>query len=302
MASLQPSCTDAVPSNQLNPDEVWENFRSILDLVYNKKSMSHHRFMELYNEMYSYIYMSVQVEGRPHRQSVDNTAGRTIIYQKFLEYLELHVTRLFQNCSELKNEDLLDFYLNQWEQYKISSKNLNSICAFMNRQWICKTYEEGGIKVSDIYQLCLVAWLKSFTVMLTGPVTVAVLKLIERARNGEVVDPNLISGTVQSFIELGETKRYDNLTKGPILDFYEKFFEINFLEHTKKYYLQEASTTFAGYPESDYWNRVEQRLDQERTRARLYGLDKSTEDKVIKICERALVQKDLESLLVACKI
>ncbi|KAH0540924.1 cullin-1-like [Cotesia glomerata] len=302
MASLQPLCTDAVPSNPLNLDEVWENFRFALDHVYNDRSMSQHRFMELYYQIYNYFYIFVQVKGRPPSRFFDNTAGRMTIYQKLLEYLELHVSRLFQNYSGLKNEDLLNFYLSKWQQYKISSKKFNGICAFMNRQWVYRAFEEGKIKVSDIYQLCLLAWLNFFSVMLCGPVTVAVLQLIERERNGEVLDQNLISGTVQSLIEFGETERFNFPLDGPILHFYEKYFEIYFLEHSEKYYQREASTTFAGYPESEYWNKVQQRLDQERNRAKLYGLPKSTEEKLIEICERALIPKDLESLLAACKI
>lgn len=302
MASLQPLFTDPVPSHPLNLDEVWKNFHSSLDYVYSEQSMSHHRFMELYNQMYSYFYIKIRVKGQPHSQFFENPIGRTIVYQKLLEYLELHISRLFQNLSGLKHEALLYFYLNKWQQYKSSSKKLNGICSFMNRQWVFREFEEGKIKVSDIYQLCLLAWFNFFTVMLTGPVTAAVLQLIERERNGEVVDPNLISGIVQSFIELGEAERINHLPVGPILDFYQKHFEIYFLEHTEQYYLREASTTFAAYPESEYWNRVQQRLDQEKTRARLYGLHKSTEDKLIKICERAFIPKDLESLLAACKI
>ena len=56
---------------------------------------------------------------------------------------------LFQSGQELTGECLLDFYSQQWEEYKLSSKVLNGVFGYLNTHWVKHEWEEGR---KDIFE------------------------------------------------------------------------------------------------------------------------------------------------------
>ena len=144
-------------------------------------------------------------------------------------------------------------------------------------------------------QLALVAWKHNFFNHFTNQggisrLTLAVLRQIERQRNGEDVDSSLLKQVIESYGELQVHRACGTDTRTVLLgidqadaqranlEVYGQHFQTPFLEATRQYYIVESKAFVANNSVSDYMKKAEDRLDEEAQRVTLYLNDSTRKD------------------------
>ena len=207
------------------------------------------------------------------------------LYQNLKDYLKLHLADIHEKSKGHADEALLTFYIREWDRYTTAAKYTNHLFRYLNRHWVKREIDEGKKDVYDVYTLHLVEWREELFNKVHENVMAAVLKMVEKQRNGETIEQAQIKSIVDSFVSLGLDET--DSTKST-LDVYRFNFERPFLEATKKYYMKESNQFVAENSVVEYMKKAESRLDEEKGRVALY-LHQDIMTPLMKTCLQVLV-------------
>lgn len=280
-------------------DQIWDDLKEGIEQIYSGQCMSKHRYIDLYTLVFDYCTNpQLFTDSKESVKSKEINLGATTqragleLYKRLSEFLSKHLIEKLDQGVNLMDEEILTFFTNQWEEYQFSSKVLNGICSYLNRHWVRVECEQGHRNIYEIYQLTLVTWKEHLFKLLHKQVTNAVLKLIERERNGETINTRLISAVVNCYIELGINEE-DPQTRCMTLTVYQESLESLLLEDTERYYSNESTEFLRHNPVTEYMKKVELRLQEESKRVQTY-LHLTTQEKLEKTSEKVLIEKHLD--------
>lgn len=214
------------------------------------------------------------------------------LYKKLLDYLEQHLKVLLERAEQHTDEALLTYYIKEWERYTHAGKYVHHLFRYLNRHWVKREMDEGKKNIYDVYTMHLVQWRAVLFEKIDKKVMAAVLKLVEKQRNGETIEHGQIKQVVDSFVALGLDPSDPSKTT---LDCYRYHFEKPFLEATRLFYQTESTQFLAENSVVEYMKKAVARLDEEEERVKLY-LHPDIAISLKATCNEALI-KDHQNLL-----
>jgi cullin 1 len=278
--------------------ETWRKLEAGVDKITNKlqDGMNMKEYMDLYTSVHNFCTAQKPVGSGGLYASTHNRGGAHLLgeelYNHLTKYLNGHLQLIREASQNHQGEELLKYYIGEWKRYTTAAEYNNHLFRYLNRHWVKREMDEGKKNVYDIYTLHLVRWKEAMFLHCHNNVMEAVLKLVEKQRDGETIDHAQIKTLVQSFVSLGLD---DSDSTKNNLEVYRQFFEVPFLNATSQYYATESEKFLAENNVVEYMKKAEIRLVEEKDRVDLYLLPDIYQP-LMRTCETALI-KDHSSML-----
>eukprot|EP00316_Scyphosphaera_apsteinii_P011384 CAMPEP_0119338308 /NCGR_PEP_ID=MMETSP1333-20130426/95746_1 /TAXON_ID=418940 /ORGANISM="Scyphosphaera apsteinii, Strain RCC1455" /LENGTH=698 /DNA_ID=CAMNT_0007349543 /DNA_START=233 /DNA_END=2329 /DNA_ORIENTATION=- len=205
------------------------------------------------------------------------------LYNNYCEAVKDYLTaRILPRIKEKHDESMLRELVRRWENHKLLIRFLSHVFKYLDRFYVKRLSlpELSEVGSQNFHDIVFNA--------VKREVRTAILELIRRERECEIVDKKLIKEVVEIFVEMGGSRNS--------LEVYVTDFEEQLLSTTADYYSRESAKWCEKDSFPEYMRKAEDRLKQEQERVTHY-LHSSTEEKLLKVCEEQLLQGPEQSLL-----
>ncbi|CAF4123351.1 unnamed protein product, partial [Rotaria magnacalcarata] len=311
--------------NSTQLTEIWNELSNAIDQMFQNSRLSQSAYSSINKGVMNYFSSSEyndsllrpssnktttnnkQTEGSDGADTDDlemSIPGGQIYFRlkkKFKESLQ----KVAEEKNNLSDEDFLGFYAKTWQYYQTISRIMNLVFNHMNYHWVFRQQTQNRKDIVAVYVMAMEIWQLIFFNPLNRQVTLACLQLIKAERQNEVINTRLISGVIQSYVELGfaensSPQSTNQQITSPTLKIYKDFFEAPFLQDTEQFYRLEAASFLVHNSVTEYLKKVAQRLDEEVHRVQSY-LHPSTLAALIKKVEEVLIRDQLEVIYTEAK-
>lgn len=259
-------------------DATWNFIEPGLEFILGSQGdqgITSQMYMNCYTAVYNYCTnksrnsnTAVHTSSRAGAEKMTYSLTGSEIYSRLEEYLVNFIKSLHANPNEL----FLEFYVRKWKRFTIGAGYLNNVFDYMNRYWVQKERSDCRRDIFDVNTLALLQWKYHMFNNNVDRIMAEIMDLIERQRNNEIVDTNVISVAIKSMVYLGIDV---NDLKKPNLMVYTKYFETEFIEKTAEYYRRESEAFLSQHSVVDYMIKCENRLAEEISRSNNYLEERS---------------------------
>lgn len=245
---------------------------AILDKGFDKVTASPfppNSFMPIYTTCYN---MCTQRSPYNFSEQLYERHGAT-----FDAYLEHNVLPSLERAHD---EFFLQELVKRWQNHKLMNKWMSRFFMYLDRYYVkhhsLPTLDEAGLQSFDrvVFQ------------KVKGRVKWAMIELIEKERNGEIIDQTLMRNCVEIFEVMGMKS----------LDVYQTHFEAELVQVSATYYERKSAAWLSEDSTPVYLQKVDDALVGERSRVARY-LHKTTEPKLIKRLEAVLLEAAQKELI-----
>ncbi|KAK0234961.1 Cullin-domain-containing protein [Armillaria nabsnona] len=191
------------------------------------------------------------------------------LYDKVLQYFTARVKSIRNTADSLQGDEQLQYYNTEWTRYWIGTRLISRVFTYLDKNWVKRQRDEGNRNIFKVSVLALVQWKAEVLdpINQKDRLVNTLLLAIERERNGQVVDQEVVKNDVASFIRLG----------------------INDAKPDKKCF--DIYETTLRRPSSDsnlnYLTKVQDRMREEKIRVERYDLIPTTRTSLISVLENA---------------
>jgi len=205
------------------------------------------------------------------------------LYNNYVEAVKDYLSaRILPRIREKHDEYMLRELVRRWENHKLMIRFLSHVFKYLDRFYVKRLSlpELAEVGSQNFHEIVFDA--------VKREVRTAILELIRREREGEIVDRKLIKDVVEIFVEMGGARSS--------LEVYVSDFEEMLLTTTADFYSRESAKWSEEDSFPDYMCKAEDRLRQEQERV-VHYLHSSTEDKLLKVCDEQMLQTPEQQLL-----
>uniref|UniRef100_A0A383WLY6 Cullin family profile domain-containing protein n=1 Tax=Tetradesmus obliquus TaxID=3088 RepID=A0A383WLY6_TETOB len=203
------------------------------------------------------------------------------LYQRYREAFNNYINdKVLPALREHRDEVLLRELLSRWNNHKVMVRWLSRFFNYLDRYYVLR---HSLHPLKDVGLLC---FRDQVYADVKRNARSAVLKLIEREREGELIDKMMLKNILDIFIEVGMGS----------MDHYERDFEEVLLNETASYYKRKAAEWINEDSCPEYMLKAEDclRLEEERVDNYLHA---STKPKLLREVESELLAKYEQDLL-----
>ncbi|KAL7073247.1 hypothetical protein ACQ4LE_007112 [Meloidogyne hapla] len=184
-------------------------------------------------------------------------------------------------------DSLLKAYIQEWEGYSLLCRYLPLPFCFIEKKERDSKSMKHGLQVRDVM---LSRWNKHVFSEISTRLLNAAMSLIDRERNGELVNSQHIIGVRESFVDLSIAGVFN----------YAEQFEEQYITFTEQFYSTRTSQILAENGVLAYMSYVDEKLVEEEERAKKYldgDIDGKSREKLMEKCVQVLIINYQDQLL-----
>ncbi|XP_019616401.1 PREDICTED: cullin-4A-like isoform X2 [Branchiostoma belcheri] len=247
-------------------EETWMKLRGAVDAIHKSTSIKY-SLEELYQAVENMC---------SHKMAVMLYDSLKVVCE---EHIKHQITQFKGNSGDELDSVLFLRKINKcWQDHCRQMIMIRSIFLFLDR-----TYVLQNSMVSSLWDMGLDLFRQhiiSDTSVQTKTVD-GLLLLIERERNGEMVDRSLLKSLLGMLSDL---------------QIYKEAFEVRFLQETERLYAAEGQRLMQEREIAEYLHHVDKRLEEEQDRLMFY-MDQSTQKPLVSCVEKQLLGEHLVNIL-----